>query len=47
MGVAQGAKLFAAKFIPPPLRDKEGPLNELALLTRSESKNTTMTEISS
>lgn len=42
-----GARLFAGKFIPPPFRDTEGPLSELALLTRFESRNTTMTEISS
>lgn len=45
--VGVGARLFAGKFTPPPLRDKEGPLSELALLTRFESRNTTMTEISS
>ena len=48
MGVAQGARDFARKFTPPPLMDiEEGPLTELALLTRFESRNTTMTVMSS
>lgn len=45
MGV--GARLLARRFTPPPLRDTEGPLSDVALLTRFESRNTTMTEISS
>lgn len=46
-GAAQGAKVFAGRFIPAPLRDIVGLFNELALLTRFESRNTTITVISS
>lgn len=44
---SMGARVFAGRLIPPPLTDKVGPLVELALLTRFESRNTTMTVMSS
>ncbi|KMT06934.1 hypothetical protein BVRB_6g152710 [Beta vulgaris subsp. vulgaris] len=47
MGVAQGARVFAGRLIPPPRRDKVGPLAELALDIRFESRNTIITVISS
>nr|GMC67718.1 hypothetical protein B296_00042562 [Ipomoea batatas] len=39
----QGAKVFAGRVNPPPLTDSVGPLSELALLTRLESRNKTTT----
>lgn len=46
-GVAQGGRVLVGMLIPPPLRDKVGPPTELALLTRLESRNTTITVMSS
>nr|GLL19135.1 hypothetical protein BVRB_6g152710 [Ipomoea trifida] len=43
----QGAKVFAGRVNPPPLTDSVGPLSELALLTRLESRNKTTTVMSS
>ncbi|KAI5684020.1 hypothetical protein M9H77_05248 [Catharanthus roseus] len=47
VGVAHGAKVFAGRLIPPPLMDKVGPLKLLALLTRFESRKTTITVMKS
>ena len=47
MGVAQGARVFAGRLIPPPLRDNVVPLTKLALDIRFESKNTIITVMSS
>ncbi|RRT51950.1 hypothetical protein B296_00042562 [Ensete ventricosum] len=45
--VGKGARELAGTLTPPPLTDREGPFNELALLTRLESRNTTTTVMSS
>lgn len=47
VGVVQGAREWAGKLIPPPLVDRVEPLSELAPLTRSALRKTTMTVMSS
>ena len=47
VGVVQRARDFVGKITPHPLKDVVGPRTELALLTRLESRNTTMTVMSS
>jgi len=47
VGVVQGASVLGGRLIPPPLTDIFEHLTELALLTRFESRNTTITVMSS